>query len=205
MAPAPRAMLERWAQAPAEHRSEDTGVRRGQRKAVVGKRPAKRAASRTVDYGALAEFRYQLRKFLAFSETASEKSGLTPQQYQALLAIKGFSNPEPISVGDLARFLLIRHHTAVELMDRMTKLGLLSRIVDEQDGRRVLLKLTAKGEQKLRMLAKIHFEALRSASPALARILKAFQRVQLRWPVTLIPAMVFEDWSALALRAILGD
>ena len=159
-------------------------MRRQQRKAVVGKQSTKRGASRTVDYGALAEFRYQLRKFLAFSETASEKSGLTPQQYQALLAIKGFSNPEPISVGDLARLLLIRHHTAVELMDRMTKLGLLSRIVDEQDGRRVLLKLTAKGEQKLRMLAKIHFEALRSASPALARILKAFQRVSVALAVS---------------------
>jgi DNA-binding MarR family transcriptional regulator len=146
----------------------------------VGKRPAKRAASRTVDYGTLAEFRFQLRKFLAFSETAAQKAGLTPQQHQALLAIKGFSSPEPISVGDLARFLLIRHHTAVELMDRMTKLGLLSRIVDADDGRRVLLKLTRKGEQKLRTLSKIHFEELGSASPALTRILKSFQRSQLR-------------------------
>jgi DNA-binding MarR family transcriptional regulator len=196
-------MLERRAQAPAQHMSEGTGVRRQQRKAVVGKRPAN--ASRAVDYGTLAEFRYQLRKFLAFSETAAQESGLTPQQHQALLAIKGFSNSEPISVGDLARFLLIRHHTAVELMDRMTKLGLLSRIVDADDGRRVLVKLTRKGEQKLRTLSKIHFEELTTASPALTRILKSFQRSQLRWPVALIPAMLFEDWSALALRAILGD
>jgi DNA-binding MarR family transcriptional regulator len=154
-------------------------VRRRQRKAVASK-PAKRAVSHSVDYGALAEFRYQLRRFLAFSEVAAQQSGLTPQQYQALLAIKGFSSPEPISVGDLARFLLIRHHTTVELMDRMTKLGLLSRIVDAGDGRRVLVKLTRKGEQKLRTLAKIHFEELRSASPAFARILKSFQRSQLR-------------------------
>jgi DNA-binding MarR family transcriptional regulator len=181
------------------------GVRRQQGKAVVGKRPAKRAASRSVDYGTLAEFRYQLRKFLAFSETAAQESGLTAQQHQALLAIKGFSDSEPISVGDLARFLLIRHHTAVELMDRMTKLGLLSRVIDADDGRRVLVKLTRKGEQKLRTLSKIHFEELTSASPALTRILKSFQRAQLRWPVTLIPAMLFEDWSAVALRAILGD
>ena len=180
-------------------------MRRQQRKAVVGKRATKRAASRTVDYGTLAQFRYQLRKFLAFSEAAAQQSGLTPQQHQALLAIKGFSNSEPISVGDLARILLIRHHTAVELMDRMTKLGLLSRIVDAEDGRRVLVKLTRKGEQKLRTLSKIHFEELRSASPALTRILKSFQRAQLRWPVAVIPAMAFEDWSAVALRAILGD
>lgn len=118
--------------------------------------------------------------FLAFSETAAQRAGLTPQQYQALLAIKGFSNPHPISVGDLARFLLIRHHTAVELMDRMTKSGLLSRMVDDEDRRRVLVKLTRRGEQKLATLAKIHFEKLRSASPALAGILKSFQRSQLR-------------------------
>jgi DNA-binding MarR family transcriptional regulator len=153
-------------------------VRQQQRKA--SKRLAKREASRSVDYGTLAEFRYQLRKFLAFSEAAAQKAGLTPQQHQALLAIKGFSSPTPISVGDLARFLLIRHHTAVELMDRMTKLGLLSRAVDTDDGRRVLVKLTRKGEQKLRTLSKIHFEELRSASPALTGILKSFQRSQLR-------------------------
>ena len=180
-------------------------MRRQQRKAVVGKRATKRAASRTVDYGTLAEFRYQLRKFLAFSEAAAQQSGLTPQQHQALLAIKGFSNSEPISVGDLARILLIRHHTAVELMDRMTKLGLLSRIVDAEDGRRVLVKLTRKGEQKLRTLSKIHFEELRSASPALTRILKSFQRAQSRWPVAVIPAMLLEGWPAVALRSILGD
>lgn len=155
-------------------------MRRQQRKARVSERAAKRDASPAVDYEALAEFRYQLRKFLAFSGAAAEKAGLTPQQHQALLAIKGFSRPKPISVGDLARFLLIRHHTAVELMDRMTKLGLLSRAVDDEDGRRVLVKLTRKGEQKLRTLSKIHFEELRSASHGLTRILKSFQRARLR-------------------------
>jgi len=153
-------------------------VRRQPRQASKG--ATKRRASGAVDYGALAEFRYQLRKFLAFSEAAARQSGLTPQQHQALLAIKGFSNSEPISVGDLARFLLVQHHTAVELMDRMTRLGLLSRMVDGNDGRRVLVKLTRKGEQKLRTLSKIHLEELRSASPALTRILKPFQRSQSR-------------------------
>jgi DNA-binding MarR family transcriptional regulator len=154
---------------------------RGQRgKAAAGKRPARRNASPAVDYGTLAEFRYQLRKFLAFSEAAAHKAGLTPQQHQALLATKGFSDPEPTSVGDLARILLIRHHTAVELMDRMTKLGLLSRTVDDNDGRRVLVKLTAKAERKLRTLSQIHFEELRAASPGLTRILKSFQRARSR-------------------------
>src|SRR6476646_3753503 len=140
----------------------------------------KGGALRAVDYKALAQFRFQLRKFLSFSETAANKAGLTPQQHQALLAIKGFSSPDPISVGDLAQYLFIRHHTAVELMDRMTKLGLLKRVVDDADCRRVLLKLTTKGELRLQTLSKIHFEELRSASPALSRILRSFQHSRTR-------------------------
>ncbi|MGH6710438.1 MAG: MarR family winged helix-turn-helix transcriptional regulator [Bradyrhizobium sp.] len=143
-------------------------------------RRTKRSPVQAVDYEALARFRYQLRRFLSFSEAAAQKAGLTPQQHQALLAIKGFSSPDPISVGELAQFLFIRHHTAVELMDRMTKLKLLKRIVDDADSRRVLLKLTTKGELRLQTLSKIHFEELRSASPALAKILRSFQRPRTR-------------------------
>jgi len=136
--------------------------------------------SYAVDYEALAQFRYQLRKFLSFSEAAARAAGLTSQQHQALLAIKGFSGTQPVSVGDLAGFLLVRHHTAVELVDRMTKLGLLVRIVDDDDSRRTLVKLTRKGEQKLQMLSKIHFEELQTASPRLTRILRSFGRSQKR-------------------------
>jgi len=78
--------------------------------------------------------------------------------------------------GDLARFLLIRHHTAVELVNRMVKLGLLSRLVDDEDGRRVLVRLTKKGEQKLQALSRIHIEELRSVSPALGKILRSLRR-----------------------------
>jgi DNA-binding MarR family transcriptional regulator len=146
----------------------------------VGKKRTKADASHAVDYGALALFRFQLRKFLSFSEAAALEAGLTPQQHQALLAIKGFSSARPVSVGDLAGLLLVRHHTAVELVDRMTKLGLLGRIVDGDDSRRILLQVTRKGEQKLRMLSKIHFEELRAASPGLTRILRSFRRSQAR-------------------------
>jgi DNA-binding MarR family transcriptional regulator len=146
----------------------------------AGKPQTRNRAAASVDYEALARFRYQLRRFLSFSEAAANKAGLTPQQHQALLAIKGFSTPDPISVGDLAQFLFIRHHTAVELMDRMTKLGLLKRVVDDDDSRRVLLKLTRKGELRLQTLSKIHFEELRTASPALTRILRSFQRSRTR-------------------------
>ncbi|MGA7070415.1 MarR family winged helix-turn-helix transcriptional regulator [Bradyrhizobium sp.] len=126
-------------------------------------------------YAALAQFRLQVRTFLAFSETAAQRAGLTPQQHQALLAIRGFALPEPASIGDVARFLLIRHHTAVGLIDRMVKLGLIKRVADPQDARRVLVKLTAKGEQKLRALSRISLEELRAASPALSRILRTFR------------------------------
>lgn len=148
--------------------------------ARVGKKRKKGHALHAVDYEALAQFRYQLRKFLSFSKAAAEKAGLTPQQHQALLAIKGFSSAEPVSVGDLAEFLLVRHHTAVELVDRMTRLGLLTRIVDDGDSRRILVKLTRKGEQKLQTLSKIHFEELQAASPRLTRILRSFRRSQRR-------------------------
>ena len=136
-----------------------------------------RNTSDSVDYEALARFRYELRKFQAFSKIAADKTGLTPQQHQALLSIRGFSSRDPVSVGDLADSLLIRHHTAVELVDRMTKLGLLSRIVDETDGRRVLVKLTKEGERRLRELSRIHLQELRAIGPTLTRILKPFRRL----------------------------
>lgn len=146
--------------------------------------PSKRAAltvrsnARTVDYVALARFRYELRSFLAFSEAAAIEAGLTPQQHQALLTIKGFSSQNPISIGELAKLLFIKHHTAVELVDRMTKLELLSRVVDDADGRRALVKLTKQGEQQLRKLSKIHFGELGAVGPTLTRILKQFRQPQ---------------------------
>ncbi|MBR0731750.1 DNA-binding MarR family transcriptional regulator [Bradyrhizobium japonicum] len=137
--------------------------------------PSKGGAMREADYAALAQFRYQLRTFLAFSETAAQNAGLTPQQHQALLAIKGLAAPDGASVGDIARFLLIRHHTAVELVDRMAKLKLIGREADPQDARRVLVRLTTKGEQKLRSLSRIHLDELGAAAPALAKILRSFR------------------------------
>jgi DNA-binding MarR family transcriptional regulator len=141
-------------------------------KKVRSAKPEKRG--KVVDYETLARFRYELRRFLAFSEAAANRSGLTAQQHQALLAISGFSSREPISVGDLARYLLIRHHTAVELVDRLVKLKVLSRSVDARDGRRVLVQLTGEGERRLRRLSRIHMEELRAIGPALTKILELF-------------------------------
>jgi DNA-binding MarR family transcriptional regulator len=132
--------------------------------------------SDSVDYQALARLRYELRKFQAFSSTAATKAGLTPQQHQALLIVRGFSNPDPVSIGDLAKYLLIRHHTAVELVDRMTKLELISREVDSADARRVLIKLTREGEKRLQKLSEIHLKELQAIGPTLTGMLKPFQR-----------------------------
>jgi DNA-binding MarR family transcriptional regulator len=132
---------------------------------------------READYAALAQFRYQIRSFLTFSEAAAHLQGLTPQQHQALLGIKGFVRPGPATVGDVARFLLIRHHSAGELINRMAKLGLVGRVTDPEDARRVHLRLTRKGEQKLQALSRKNLEELRrAASPALSRLLKSFRQ-----------------------------
>lgn len=141
--------------------------------------PARHSANRTMrdsDYAALAQFRYQIRSFLAFSEAAAGQQGLTPTQHQALLGIKGFVRPGPATVGDVSRFLLIRHHSAVELINRLARLRLVTRVADPQDARRVHLKLTKRGEQKLQALSQKNLEELRrAASPALNRLLRSFR------------------------------
>jgi len=147
----------------------------------TGKKRARKAASSsrrgTVDYETIARFRFELRSFLAFSEIEANRSGLTAQQYQALMAIRGFSTSAPVSIGDLARYMLIRHHTAVELVDRMVKLKILSRSIDPSDGRRVLLELTGAGERRLRRLYRIHVHELRTMGPTLTKMLKLFRRL----------------------------
>jgi len=124
------------------------------------------------DYQALVEFRYALRRFLAFSENAAKRARLTAQQYQAMMIIKGFPSGERITIGELARWLLIRHHTAVELVDRLARLGLAARVPDKTDRRRVLVALTAKGERKLKGLASAHLYELRRVGVALPEVLK---------------------------------
>ena len=148
--------------------------RRRQPPTRSGTRAKRNGIPPALDYQALAQFRYQLRVFLAFSETAAERQGLPPQQHQALLGIKGFVDSGPATVGDVARFLLIRHHSAVELVNRIEKRGLIRRTADPADARRVHLKLTAKGEQKLRAISRVNLDELRrAASPAMIRLLKS--------------------------------
>ena len=134
-----------------------------------------RKSESAVNYEALAEFRFQLRRFLAFSETNARKNNLTSQQYQALLTIKGLSGPhQHMSVGELADFLLVKHHTAVGLINRMAKTGLLKRFRDGRDGRRIQVMLTRKGEQQLSNVAELNWQELRSRKLSLPKILKSF-------------------------------
>lgn len=132
--------------------------------------------SKPIDYKALAEFRHQLRIFLSFSETNVRKAGLTSQQYQALLAIRGWAGKDPMHVGELARLLLIKHHTAGELVARMASRGLLRRTVDSTDNRRVLVTLTKTGAHRLEKVAAVNYKHLGTASSALSKILRLIGR-----------------------------
>ena len=123
------------------------------------------------DYRRLSEFRYQLRCFLEFSEAAAAQAGLTPRQHQALLAIKGAPAGTNPSVGYLAERLRIRHHSAVELVDRLADASLITREPDTEDRRRVRLKLTATAEARLAQLSASHLSELNRLRPALLELL----------------------------------
>ena len=123
------------------------------------------------DYQNLADFRYQIRRFLHFSEEASRQQGLEPQQHQMILAVHTLDRPDGPTVGRLAEFLLIRHHSAVGLIDRLAKRRLVERVRGAGDHRQVRVQLTASGEKKLRRLSEAHREELRHTGPALAHAL----------------------------------
>ncbi|MFZ0284240.1 MAG: MarR family winged helix-turn-helix transcriptional regulator [Terriglobales bacterium] len=126
------------------------------------------------DYKSLAELRYQIRRFLHFSEQAARAAGLEPRQHQLLLAIKGLPRGLRPRIRDLAERLKIRHHSAVELANRLTLAGYVRRQRGGADRREVLLSLTPKGERILRKLALHHWTELGTAGPAL---LTALSRV----------------------------
>lgn len=118
------------------------------------------------DFEALSEFRYQLRRFLKFSEDAAHSVGLTPMHYLVLLHIKGFPGQDWATVGQIAERLQIQHHGAVALVSRCENAGLVSRSQGREDRRQVCVSLTAVGERQLRHLAELHRNELRSLSKA---------------------------------------
>jgi DNA-binding MarR family transcriptional regulator len=122
-------------------------------------------------YRALAAFRYQLRRFLAFSSREAETAGLAPQQYQAMLAIKGHASEQSITIGELAEQLLVRQHSAAELVNRMEAAGLVRRAPAPGDGRRVAVLLTPHGEDALKSLAATHLRELTQNEGLVGRLL----------------------------------
>lgn len=113
-------------------------------------------------YEALSEFRYQLRRFLHFSETAARTAGITPLQYLLLLHVRGFPGRDWASVGELAERLQMQQHGTVALLTRCEEAGLVERRRNAHDRRRVEIHLTTAGAEKLQHLAALHEAELRS-------------------------------------------
>ncbi len=124
-------------------------------------------------YEMLASFRFALRQFLRFSEDAAQGAGVTAQQHQALLAIKGFPGRDRVSVGELAERLQVAHHSAVGLVDRLVMERLVVREPSAEDRRRVFVALTEQGEGVLEKLASAHHEQLRRIGPEIRQLLEA--------------------------------
>ncbi len=124
------------------------------------------------EYETLADLRYSLRQFLHFSEEAAHGAGLTPQQHQALLAIKGFPGNRNITIGELAERLQVRHHSAVGLVDRLVLKKFVVRKQHTPDRRQVDLALTELGDSMLEKLSAAHKEQLRRIGPRIESLLK---------------------------------
>jgi len=124
------------------------------------------------DYAALAELRYQIRRFVRFSEEVSRNTGLKPQQHQLLLTLKGLPEGTRPCVGEIAKRLQLKHHSTVELIDRLAARGYVRRHRGEADKREVWLTLARKGENVLRKLSLQHLAELRVQSPALVTALE---------------------------------
>ena len=123
------------------------------------------------EYETLAAFRYALRQFMRFSEAAAREAGITVQQHQALLAVKGFPGRDRVTVGELAERLQLRHHSTVGLVDRLVAEKLVIRALSAEDRRRVLVQLTNRGEKILEKLAAVHRQQLQRIGPEIRQLL----------------------------------
>lgn len=134
---------------------------------------AKKSKITKSHYETLAEFRYALRKFIHFSEAAAQAVGLTPQQHQAMLAIKGFPGRDRITIGELAERLQIKHHSAVGLANRLVAEKYIRRLSDGKDRRQVYVTLTSRGESILNKLSATHQSQLSHIGPQISRLLES--------------------------------
>jgi DNA-binding MarR family transcriptional regulator len=119
------------------------------------------------DFENLLVFRTSLRRFLHWSQTQARTVGLTPAQHQLLVAIKGHPGGQDPTISDLAEYLLLRHHSVVELVDRATAAGIVTRCRDAEDGRLTRVALTRDGETRLSRLGPAHLDELRNLAPIL--------------------------------------
>jgi DNA-binding MarR family transcriptional regulator len=122
------------------------------------------------DYRRLLQFRIGLRRFLHWSEEQAERAGLTPAQHQLLLAIRGHEGEPGPTIGDVAGYLLLRHHSAVGLVDRAEKAGLVQRLEDTGDRRVVRLRLTPLGAGTLQQLSAAHLEEIQRLTPRIQEL-----------------------------------
>jgi len=143
---------------------------------VLLKRAERRYRLETRDYTRLAEFRHALRKFLRFSELAAARVGLTSQHYQAMLVVRGCPDDRRVTINDLAQQLLIKHNSAVELVDRLVREGLVVREPSIADRRKVELRLTSRGRAVLAKLARMHRAELQRIGPLLKRFFGELSR-----------------------------
>ena len=137
---------------------------------------AARPSLDTSEYEVLAAFRYTLRHFLWFSETAAAEVGLAAQQYQALLAIRGCPGRDALTINELANVLLIKHNSAVGLVDRLESERLVKRSTALDDRRKVNVRLTRKGVRVFERLAAVHRDELRRIGPRLGEFLEYFSQ-----------------------------
>ena len=135
------------------------------------KRAERRHHLTTSDYARLAAFRAAVRQFLHFSEDAAARAGLTAQHYQAMLILRASAEAESVTINDLAQELLIRHNSAVGLVDRLVREGLVVRESSRADRRKVELRLSARGRQVLAKLAGMHRRELERIGPLLKRLI----------------------------------
>lgn len=158
---------------------------------VVFRRASDAARLTTAGYRLLAAFRYEVRKFLAFSEHAARGAGVEPQQHQFLLALRGLPEGARPTVGALAERLCVQPHTAVALVDKLEERRLIRRERGTGDRREVLLRITPAGEAILRKLSSLHREQLASVGPAMVEALDA-----------LLNGRAIEGGQGLALGAL---
>jgi DNA-binding MarR family transcriptional regulator len=122
---------------------------------ALNSKPARPSVTKR-QYESLATFRYELRRYLRYSEQVTRRNGMTPLQYQLLLQVKGFPGRDEATVSELAERLQAKHHGVVALVTRCERLGLVKRRVSDEDRRQVLVRLTAAGERQIEKLAELH-------------------------------------------------